>query len=125
MLVEASPEALGPVLGRRLRQARGSADQDGRGTVNLGVGGTRVRIVFDEPMEGCVRPWFDASSAALIASTKARCPISIRPKLRATSIFVQVEDPETAVARIIELVKTRIPKRFGLDPIRASKCYAR
>jgi exodeoxyribonuclease V alpha subunit len=32
--------------------------------------------------------------------------------------FVQVEDPETAVARIIELVKTRIPKRFGLDPIR-------
>ena len=32
--------------------------------------------------------------------------------------FVQAEDPETAVARIIELVKTRIPKRFGLDPIR-------
>ena len=25
---------------------------------------------------------------------------------------------ETAVARIIELVKTRIPKRFGFDPIR-------
>jgi exodeoxyribonuclease V alpha subunit len=32
--------------------------------------------------------------------------------------FVHAEDPETAVARIIELVKTRIPKRFGLDPIR-------
>jgi exodeoxyribonuclease V alpha subunit len=32
--------------------------------------------------------------------------------------FVQVEDPETAVARIVELAKTRIPKRFGLDPIR-------
>jgi exodeoxyribonuclease V alpha subunit len=32
--------------------------------------------------------------------------------------FVQAEDPETAVARIIELVKARIPKRFGLDPIR-------
>src|SRR6187455_3241850 len=32
--------------------------------------------------------------------------------------FVQVEDPQTAVARIVELVKTRIPKRFGLDPIR-------
>jgi exodeoxyribonuclease V alpha subunit len=26
--------------------------------------------------------------------------------------------PATAVGRIIELVKTRIPKRFGLDPIR-------
>jgi hypothetical protein len=27
-------------------------------------------------------------------------------------------DPETAVPLIIELVKTRIPRRFGLDPIR-------
>src|SRR5439155_3487342 len=32
--------------------------------------------------------------------------------------FVQADDPETAVPRIIKLVKTRIPKRFSLDPIR-------
>jgi exodeoxyribonuclease V alpha subunit len=32
--------------------------------------------------------------------------------------FVPADDPETAVGRIIELVKTRIPKRFGFDPIR-------
>jgi exodeoxyribonuclease V alpha subunit len=32
--------------------------------------------------------------------------------------FVAADDPPTAVSRIIELVKTRIPKRFGLDPIR-------
>ena len=32
--------------------------------------------------------------------------------------FVQADDPETAMVRIIELVKTRIPARFGLDPIR-------
>jgi exodeoxyribonuclease V alpha subunit len=32
--------------------------------------------------------------------------------------FVQVDDPATAVTRIVELAKTRIPKRFGLDPIR-------
>src|SRR5262249_61590433 len=32
--------------------------------------------------------------------------------------FVRADDPETAVPRIIELVKIRIPKRFGLDPIR-------
>jgi exodeoxyribonuclease V alpha subunit len=32
--------------------------------------------------------------------------------------FVQADDPEIAVGRIIELVKTRIPKRFGFDPIR-------
>jgi exodeoxyribonuclease V alpha subunit len=31
---------------------------------------------------------------------------------------VQADNPETAVPRIIELVKTRIPKRFGLDPVR-------
>jgi exodeoxyribonuclease V alpha subunit len=35
-----------------------------------------------------------------------------------TDYFVQVDDPATAVARIIELAKIRIPKRFGLDPIR-------
>ena len=32
--------------------------------------------------------------------------------------FVQADDPEAAVLRIIELVKTRIPQRFGFDPIR-------
>jgi exodeoxyribonuclease V alpha subunit len=32
--------------------------------------------------------------------------------------FVSVEQPETAVQRIVELVKTRIPRRFGLNPIR-------
>ena len=31
---------------------------------------------------------------------------------------MQADDPETAVSRIIELVQTRIAKRFGLDPIR-------
>jgi len=32
--------------------------------------------------------------------------------------FVQAHDPEAAVSLIIELVKTRIPQRFHLDPIR-------
>ena len=40
------------------------------------------------------------------------------PNAESDFYFVQADDPETAVARIIELVKTRIPKRFGLDPIR-------
>jgi exodeoxyribonuclease V alpha subunit len=40
--------------------------------------------------------------------------------------FVPAEDPETAVQRILELVKTRIPKRFDLDlPSATSKCSAR
>jgi exodeoxyribonuclease V alpha subunit len=40
------------------------------------------------------------------------------PEAESDFYFVQADDPETAVARITELVKTRIPKRFGLDPIR-------
>jgi len=40
------------------------------------------------------------------------------PSLQSDFYFVQADDPETAVGRIIELVKTRIPKRFGLDAIR-------
>jgi exodeoxyribonuclease V alpha subunit len=40
------------------------------------------------------------------------------PENESDFYFVQAENPDTAVARIIELVKTRIPKRFGLDPVR-------
>jgi exodeoxyribonuclease V alpha subunit len=41
-----------------------------------------------------------------------------KPAENSDFYFVQADDPETAVPLIIELVKTRIPKRFGLDPIR-------
>jgi exodeoxyribonuclease V alpha subunit len=40
------------------------------------------------------------------------------PRTKSDFYFVQADDPETAVSRIIELVKTRIPSRFGLDSIR-------
>jgi len=40
------------------------------------------------------------------------------PENESDFYFVQAEDPETAVGRIVELVMTRIPKRFGVDPIR-------
>ena len=32
--------------------------------------------------------------------------------------YVPADDPETAVTRIVDLVKTRIPQRFGFDPVR-------
>ena len=41
-----------------------------------------------------------------------------RPEGDSDFYFVEAEDPEVAVPRIVELVKSRIPKRFGLDPIR-------
>jgi exodeoxyribonuclease V alpha subunit len=47
------------------------------------------------------------------------------PETQSDFYFVQAEDPETAVGRIIELVKTRIPRRFGLDPIRDIQCFVR
>ena len=40
------------------------------------------------------------------------------PAVNGDFYFVPAEDPETAVQRILELVRTRIPKRFGLNPIR-------
>jgi exodeoxyribonuclease V alpha subunit len=41
-----------------------------------------------------------------------------RPEGASDFYFEQAGDPECAVPQIIELVKTRIPQRFGLDPIR-------
>ena len=41
-----------------------------------------------------------------------------KPEAESDFYFVEADGPETAVPLIIELVKTRIPRRFGLDPIR-------
>lgn len=41
-----------------------------------------------------------------------------RPDGESDFYFVPADDPETAVARILELVRSRIPQRFGLDPAR-------
>jgi len=41
-----------------------------------------------------------------------------KPENESDFYFVEANDPETAVTRIVELVKSRIPRRFGLDPIR-------
>ena len=41
-----------------------------------------------------------------------------KPEAASDFYFVEADDPETAVPLIVELVKTRIPRRFGLDSIR-------
>ena len=51
-------------------------------------------------------------------STTVSLPDLRKPEAESDFYFVEANDPETAVPRIIELVKTRIPHRFGLDPIR-------
>ena len=47
-----------------------------------------------------------------------KLPSLDRPEGESDFYFVPAEDPESAVSRIVELVGTRIPRRFGLDPIR-------
>ena len=45
-------------------------------------------------------------------------PVLDRPHGESDFYFVPADDPESAVPRVLELVRTRIPRRFGLDPIR-------
>ena len=52
------------------------------------------------------------------AINAGRIPDLARPDGEADFYFVPAADPEQAVTRIVELVAKRIPRRFGLDPIR-------
>jgi exodeoxyribonuclease V alpha subunit len=48
---------------------------------------------------------------------QGRVPYLGKPEAGSDFYFVPAEDPEQAVARIVELVRSRIPSAFGLDPI--------
>jgi exodeoxyribonuclease V alpha subunit len=66
---------------------------------------------------------FRQAAESRIITTAHRINQGLIPDLSPPGIdtdfyFVQAEDPEIAVQRIVELVKTRIPARFGFDPIR-------
>jgi exodeoxyribonuclease V alpha subunit len=49
---------------------------------------------------------------------KGELPDFDRPEGESDYYFVEANEPEQAAALILELVRERIPKRFGLDPIR-------
>ena len=51
-------------------------------------------------------------------STTESCPFSTSRDGESDFYFVPADDPESAVPKVLELVRTRIPRRFGLDPIR-------
>jgi exodeoxyribonuclease V alpha subunit len=66
---------------------------------------------------------FRQAALSRIISNAHRINQGLMPDLSAPETdgdfyFVSAETPETAVSRIIEVAKTRIPKRFGLDSIR-------
>ena len=52
------------------------------------------------------------------AINSGRMPELARPDTASDFYFVPAGDPEEAVARIVELVSRRIPRRFGFDPIK-------
>ena len=49
---------------------------------------------------------------------KGLMPDLAKPDSESDFYFVNAADPEAAVPLIVELVKTRIPQRFGLDPVK-------
>ena len=49
---------------------------------------------------------------------QGRMPDLAKPEGETDFYFVPAADPEQAVSRIVELVQSRIPRRFGLNPIR-------
>ena len=49
---------------------------------------------------------------------QGQIPDLAKPEGETDFYFVAADEPEQAVERIITLVKSRIPRRFGLDPIR-------
>ena len=62
-----------------------------------------------------------ASSRIIVGAHRinsGQMPDLTRPEGESDFFFVAAADPETAVSRIVDLVRTRIPQRFGLDPIR-------
>lgn len=52
------------------------------------------------------------------AINAGRMPELARPDTASDFYFVPAGHPEEAVARIVELVSRRIPRRFGLDPVK-------
>jgi exodeoxyribonuclease V alpha subunit len=49
---------------------------------------------------------------------KGQMPDLAKPEGKSDFYFVNAAEPEAAVPLIVDLVKNRIPKRFGFDPIR-------
>jgi hypothetical protein len=47
-----------------------------------------------------------------------QAPELAKPSEETDFYFVAADDPESAVSRLIEIVKERIPRRFGVDPVR-------
>ena len=75
-------------------------------------------VRLTEVFRQAARSWIVTAAHGI---NRGAIPDLSRPEDGSDFHFVAAEDPETAVSRIVELVKTRIPRRFGLDPVRDIK----
>jgi exodeoxyribonuclease V alpha subunit len=120
---------IGPVYAKKLVRAFGETVFD---TIEAepehlrevtGIGPVRAgRISGAVAVQRLTEVFRQAAESQIIVSAhrinKGIIPDLSRPEGDSDFYFIRADDPETAVPRIVELVKTRIPRRFGLDPIR-------
>ena len=100
-------------------QARGRRD-----LITVGPGQVLADVISSGavPVVRLTEVFRQAAQSRIITSAhrinQGSIPDLSPPGTESDFYFVQADDPEAAVPRIIELVKSRIPKRFGLDAIR-------
>jgi exodeoxyribonuclease V alpha subunit len=74
------------------------------------------------PVVRLIEVFRQAAQSRIITSAhqinRGAVPDLSKPDGESDFYFVEANDPEAAVPRIIDLVKKHIPRRFGLDPVR-------
>jgi len=91
---------------------------------SVGPGQVLADIIESEaiPVVRLTEVFRQAAESRIITSAHlinhGRIPDLTKPEAETDFYFVPASDPEQAVARVVELVRARIPRRFGLNPIR-------
>jgi exodeoxyribonuclease V alpha subunit len=91
---------------------------------SVGPGQVLADIIHSEavPVVRLTEVFRQAAESRIITAAhrinKGQMPDLARPEGDSDFYFVNATEPEAAVPLIVDLVKNRIPKRFGFDPIR-------
>ena len=91
---------------------------------SVGPGQVLADIIQSEaiPVVRLTEVFRQAASSKIITAAhkinKGQTPDLSKPEGDSDFYFVNAVDPEAAVPLIVDLVKTRIPKRFGFDPVK-------
>ena len=91
---------------------------------SVGPGQVLADIIASEavPVVRLTEVFRQAARSRIVGSAhrinRGAIPDLSRPEGDSNFYFVPAEDPETAATRVVDLVKTHIPRRFGFDPVR-------